>query len=84
MDGIIKWFDPAKRYGFLQPLVGRPDTTPDLFFHISAVQGARCLPEGARVSFRVVDGRDGRRQAADVRLKEARLPREHVLAVRES
>jgi CspA family cold shock protein len=81
MDGIVRFFDPSRHFGFIQPLVGKPDSTPDVYFHASAVQGGACIPAGAEVSFRVVRGDKGP-QAADVTMKQRRLPREHVLVVR--
>lgn len=43
----MRWFDPARGYGFLALSDGRPD----VFYHISVVRGAGCetLPEGATV-----------------------------------
>ena len=50
--GTVKWFDPAKGFGFIQPEAGGKD----VFVHISAVQGAGMgtLTEGQRVSYEVV------------------------------
>jgi CspA family cold shock protein len=47
--GTVKWFDPAKGFGFIAP----EDGTPDVFVHISAVQsaGIASLTEGQRVTF---------------------------------
>lgn len=54
-SGIVKWFDPAKGFGFIQP----EDGSKDVFVHISAVQkaGIESLAEGQRVSFDVVSER---------------------------
>ncbi|MCE2510891.1 MAG: cold-shock protein, partial [Alphaproteobacteria bacterium] len=45
--GTVKWFNPAKGYGFIQP----EDGSKDVFVHISAVQraGLNTLTEGQRV-----------------------------------
>jgi len=53
--GTVKWFDPAKGFGFIQPESG----DKDVFVHISAVQGAGLgtLTEGQRVSYEVVTER---------------------------
>ncbi len=49
-QGIVKWFNAAKGYGFIQRESGE-----DVFVHFSAIQGDgyRSLEEGARVSFEV-------------------------------
>ena len=49
--GTVKWFNPSKGYGFIQP----QDGGKDVFVHISAVQqaGLRDLKEGQRVSYEV-------------------------------
>jgi len=47
--GTVKWFNPAKGFGFIQP----SDGSKDVFVHISAVEraGLGTLVEGQRVSF---------------------------------
>ena len=47
--GTVKWFNPTKGFGFIQPEEGGPD----VFVHISAVEkaGLRSLNEGQRVEF---------------------------------
>jgi CspA family cold shock protein len=53
--GTIKWFDPAKGFGFIQP----EDGSKDVFVHISAVEsaGLGTLTEGQRISYEVVTER---------------------------
>ena len=53
--GTVKFFNPAKGYGFIQPEGGEKD----VFVHISAVEqaGLSTLTEGQRVSFDVVTER---------------------------
>ena len=60
--GTIKWFNPAKGYGF----IGRDDGQ-DVFVHYSAIQmdGYKTLKEGDRVEFSVEQGPKGL-QAAKV------------------
>jgi len=50
--GTVKWFNPTKGFGFIQP----EDGSKDVFVHISAVEksGLGSLAEGQRVSFDVV------------------------------
>ena len=54
--GTVKWFNAAKRYGFIQRENGE-----DVFVHFSAIEasGYRSLDEGARVSFEVKKGPKG-------------------------
>jgi CspA family cold shock protein len=46
-SGAVKWFNPAKGYGFIQPVGGGKD----VFVHISAVEraGLGSLDEGQGV-----------------------------------
>ena len=62
--GIVKWFNPQKGYGFIQP----DDGSSDVFVHISAVEksGLATLNEGQKVSFERVPGRDGRMAAENI------------------
>ena len=48
-QGTVKWFNPVKGYGFIQP----SDGSKDVFVHISAVErsGLESLREGQKVSF---------------------------------
>ena len=47
--GTVKWFNPTKGYGFIQPQGGGKD----VFVHVSAVEaaGMRTLNEGQKVNF---------------------------------
>lgn len=62
--GTVKWFDPAKGFGFIQP----EDGSKDVFVHVSAVErsGLGSLTEGQRVSFEVVTER-GKQAASDLK-----------------
>jgi CspA family cold shock protein len=53
--GTVKWFNPAKGFGFIQPETG----DNDVFVHVSAVEaaGMGTLTEGQRVSYDVVTER---------------------------
>ena len=48
----VKWFNPQKGFGFIQPEGG----SKDVFVHITAVQaaGLNGLDEGQKVTFEVV------------------------------
>jgi CspA family cold shock protein len=63
--GTVKWFNPTKGYGFIQPDNGGKD----VFVHISAVEkaGFTSLAEGAKVSFDVVNNR-GKDSAENLRI----------------
>jgi CspA family cold shock protein len=53
--GTVKWFNPTKGYGFIQPEGGGKD----VFVHISAVEraGLSTLNEGVVIEFEVVANR---------------------------
>jgi CspA family cold shock protein len=59
--GTVKWFNPTKGFGFIEP----EDGGRDVFVHISAVEraGLGTLAEGQKVSYEVVTERG--KQAAD-------------------
>ena len=62
--GTVKWFNPVKGYGFIQP----DDGGSDAFVHISAVQraGLTDLREGQKVEYQLVPGREGKSSAEDL------------------
>ena len=53
--GTVKWFNPTKGYGFIQPSTGERD----VFAHISAVEraGLSSLNEGQVVEYELVTNR---------------------------
>ncbi|HJN26155.1 MAG TPA: cold-shock protein [Rhodospirillales bacterium] len=59
--GTVKWFNPTKGFGFIEP----EDGGQDAFVHISAVQkaGMDTLREGQKVEFELVPGDNGRSSA---------------------
>ena len=61
-QGIVKWFNSSKGYGFIER-----DSGGDVFVHYNAIigEGYKNLDEGQRVEFEVVQGQKGP-QAQDV------------------
>ncbi|MCO6177097.1 cold-shock protein [Ciceribacter sp. RN22] len=63
--GIVKFFNTAKGFGFIEP----EDGAKDVFVHISAVErsGMTHLMEGQKISYDVVtDQRSGRTAAENL------------------
>ena len=64
--GTVKWFNPTKGYGFIQP----DDGGKDVFVHISAVEaaGLRGLNENQKVSYEIeTDRRSGKESAGQLK-----------------
>ncbi|NRB02335.1 MAG: cold-shock protein [Rhodobacteraceae bacterium] len=64
-EGTVKWFNTTKGYGFIAP----EDGGKDVFVHISAVErsGLTGLADNQKVSFELIEGRDGRQMAGDLK-----------------
>jgi CspA family cold shock protein len=62
-NGTVKWFNPTKGFGFIQPEEGGKD----VFVHISALQraGLSNLAEGQRVTYEL-ESRNGRTSAVNI------------------
>ena len=63
--GTVKWFNTTKGYGFIAP----DDGGKDVFVHISAVESAGMtgLADTQKVAFELIEGRDGRQMAGDLK-----------------
>ncbi len=64
--GTVKWFNPTKGYGFIEPSEGGKD----VFIHISALQraGIGSLSEGQKIEYEVVTGNNGKSSAESVKI----------------
>ncbi len=56
VNGIVKWFNDSKGYGFIEQEDG-----PDVFVHHSGIsaEGFRSLKDGDRVTFDIEQGEQG-------------------------
>ena len=66
--GTVKWFNPNKGFGFIEP----EDGSSDAFVHISAVEraGLRSLIEGQKVSYDLKPGQNGKSAAENLSIIE--------------
>jgi CspA family cold shock protein len=64
--GTVKWFNPTKGYGFIQPDTGGKD----VFVHISAVEkaGLNDLREGDKVNYDIISDR-GKESAGNLQVE---------------
>lgn len=62
--GTVKWFNTTKGFGFIAPDEGGTD----VFVHISAVEqaGMTGLADNEKVTYDLVEGRDGRKMAGNI------------------
>lgn len=65
-NGIVKWYNQTKGYGFIAPEGG----ARDIFVHITALErsGLPGLSDNQRVRFELKEGRDGRLSAINLQV----------------
>ena len=61
--GTVKWYNPEKGFGFIQP----DDGGKDAFVHVSAIEraGMSDLREGQKISFEMVSDKRSGKMSAD-------------------
>ncbi len=66
--GTVKWFNPTKGFGFIEP----EDGSSDAFVHISAaeVAGLTTLNEGQKVTYELQPGQNGKSSAENLSVTE--------------
>jgi cold shock protein len=65
--GTVKWFNPTKGYGFIEP----QDGGKDVFVHITALQqvGLSTLGEGQKVNYELASNK-GKESAVNLQVAE--------------
>ena len=64
-SGTVKWFNPTRGFGFIQP----DDGSKDVFVHISALERSDLeqLLEGQKIQFELERGQNGKLAAANLK-----------------
>lgn len=64
-SGTVKWFNPARGFGFIQP----DDGSKDVFVHVSALERSDLegLSEGQKIQFDLERGQNGKLAAANLK-----------------
>jgi CspA family cold shock protein len=63
--GTVKFFNPTKGFGFIQP----DDKSKDVFVHISAVEraGLGTISENQKLSYDLEQGKNGKTSAVNLK-----------------
>ncbi|MGO6949565.1 cold shock domain-containing protein [Rhizobium johnstonii] len=64
LNGTVKWFDRKKGFGFIKP----DDQDKDIVLHVSAIKalGLASLKSNQRISFEMINDRNGKKQAGNI------------------
>ncbi len=55
-QGIVKFFNDARGFGFIKPDEG----AQDIFFHISALNGMQSIDQDVRIAFEINENQRGK------------------------
>jgi CspA family cold shock protein len=63
--GVVKWYNPAKRFGFIKP----DDGGQDVFVHVTALEGAglSMLDENQKIEYDLAENK-GKMSAVNLKL----------------
>jgi CspA family cold shock protein len=63
--GVVKWYNPAKRFGFIKP----DDGSSDVFVHVSALEtaGLFSLDENQRIQYELAEN-NGKTSAVNLKV----------------
>lgn len=63
--GVVKWYNPMKRFGFIKP----DDGGQDVFVHVSALEaaGLHALDENQKIQFELAENK-GKTSAVNLKL----------------
>jgi len=78
VEGVVKWFDAVKGYGFVKP----DENLPDVLLHVTCLRrdGFPITVEGSRVVLEAVKGQRGLQALRVLRVEPPRLPHPSELA----
>jgi CspA family cold shock protein len=73
LKGVVKWFNDAKGYGFIEHTSGK-----DVFVHYSSIisEGFKSLKDGEPVEYEMVQGEKGLHAVRVVRMAKDESPTE--------
>ena len=66
IDGVVKWFNATKGYGFIEV-----EGQDDVFVHITAVEASGIqIAENSKVSLEKEQGKNGKYSAVNLQLRD--------------